>query len=363
MRIVIDGRLWAETGLGRYIRNLVANLEEINTTDQYFILLLKKDYDNVIVGKNFTKVLANFRWYGISEQLNLPNLIKSLNPDLVHFPHFNVPIFYRGKFIVTIHDLIHQHFQLKRATTRDPLTYKIKKFGYHKVFHHAVCDAGKILTPSNFVKKQIIKEWGIDEQKILVTYEGVEDQFLKLAKTVTESGFKKPYLFYVGNAHPHKNLSTLISAFTKIKNKYTNLSLVLSGPDHHFWQQLKQNTKTDGIIFTGFVTEKKLIALYKGAQAFVLPSFEEGFGIPILEAMSLSCPVISSNAASLPEVGSDAAIYFNPQNVDELVAKIDQIMGDRKLAAEMIKKGLGRYQQFSWKKLAKETQAAYHATG
>src|SRR3990172_4332771 len=127
MKIVIDGRLWGETGIGRYIRNLVTQLQKIDKTNQYYILLLKKDFQRLKFTGNFDKVLADFHWYGVSEQIKLPQLLRKLNPNLVHFPHFNVPIFYHGEFVVTIHDLIHQHFQMHWATTRGPLTYALKK--------------------------------------------------------------------------------------------------------------------------------------------------------------------------------------------------------------------------------------------
>ena len=132
MRIVIDARMYQESGIGRYLRNLLCNLQKIDHKNEYYIILNK---DSITAfqndNPNFHKVLADFKWYGVKEQIRLPGLLNQLKPDLVHFPHFNVPIFYRGKYVVTIHDLIHQHFQMGRATTHDPITYKIKKLGYN----------------------------------------------------------------------------------------------------------------------------------------------------------------------------------------------------------------------------------------
>lgn len=368
MRIVIDARLWSESGIGRYIRNLVGQLQKLDHENDYFILHLKKDYYALKYQDNFKGVLADFRWYGFAEQLTLPKLLKSLAPDLVHFPHFNVPIFYRGKYVVTIHDLIHQHFQMRRATTHDPLTYKIKKIGYKKVFSSAVCGAVKIITPSEFVKKQLLKEWCANSHRVIVTPEGVEDNFIQLLKQYREQDFRKliekfgigkPYLFYVGNAHPHKNIPALIKSFEVVKNMYPGLSLVLSGPSHHFWEQIKKKSNPRGLIFMGFVTEKELVALYKNALAYVLPSLEEGFGIPLLEAMAAGCPVVSSNNASLPEVGGDACLYFDPKKESDMVEKMVQIIGDEKLRRELIKKGKKRYREFSWGRLAKQTMEIY----
>lgn len=372
MKIVIDGRLWDESGLGRYIRNLVLNLAKIDTDNQYNILLLKKDFDKVdFSNPNFHKILADFRWYGLSEQIQVPKILESLNPDLVHFPHFNVPILYKGKFVVTIHDLIHQHFQTRETSTLNPFFHTIKKLGYKKIFSNAIKKSSNIIVPSEFVKDQLINEWKVKKDKIIVTFEGVDQSIVELIKETTEKDFleitekfqiKKPYLFYVGNAQPHKNLPRLISVFKKIKEIYSDLSLVLSGPDHRFWKQIKDASKIQGLVFTGFVSEKELVALYKNAEMFVMPSLEEGFGIPILEAMACDCPVVSSNAGSLREVGNDAALYFDPKNEEEMMQRISQILTDKKLRRELIKMGEKRYKEFSWIKLAEKTLDIYLAS-
>ncbi len=367
MRIGIDARLYNESGVGRYIRNLLSHLQEIDTKNEYLIFHLKKDFDSLAYSNNFTKVLADFRWYSFIEQIKFPKLLNKFNLDLMHFPHFNTPIFYKGKFIVTIHDLIHQHFSMQKATTHDPITYKIKKFGYKTVFKNAIKKSEKVITVSNFVKNQLIGEWGIDENKIIVTEEAVDEKIIGLAKNLNEKRSKQilekfnihsPFIFYVGNAHPHKNVEGLIKAFLEIKEENGNLQLVLSGSDHYFWQKIKQNQ--EDIIFTGYVTDEELVALYKNAKAFVMPSYEEGFGIPLLEAFASGCPVVSSNAGSLPEVGGDACLYFDPKNEEDMKEKTTEVLNNQKLRGELIEKGYKRYKKFSWKKLAKETLQTYN---
>ena len=342
MKIVIDGRMINESGVGRYIRNLAENLKKIDPKNEYVLFS------------------PDIKWYSIKEQIKLPKLLEDLKPDLVHFPHFNVPIFCKGKFVVTIHDLIHQHFSMQRATTHGPLIYQIKKFGYQKIFQFAIKNAQKILVPSNFVKNQLISDWQVDAKKIIVTYEAVDDKILQLAtKTIPYTLTPKPYLFYVGNAHPHKNVEGLIKAFLNLKFKIKNLKLVLVGHDHYFWQRIKKEFQDPDIIYKGYVSDEELVTLYKNAKAFVMPSFEEGFGIPILEAMALSCPVVSSNAGSLPEVGGDACLYFDPTNMSDMTNKINKIINDENLRKDLIKKGLQRYKKFSWKKLAEQTLEVY----
>lgn len=367
--IVIDARMYQESGIGRYLRNLLGQLQKHDSHNEYYVLHRKADYDNLVYhSKSFHKVLADFMWYTIVEQRNLLRILNSIKPDLVHFPHFNVPIFYNGKFVVTIHDLIHQHRSMEKATTHGPLIHKLKQIGYRKVFKKAVNYSKGILTPSNFVKNQLVNEWKIDPDKIVVTYESVDARLRtfvgSLVKIRSENTLKKfkvklPYIFYVGNAHPHKNVEGLINAFLELRKNYQYLQLVLSGQDNYFWQKIKKNFSDEGIIYTGFITEEELAAFYKNAQIFVMPSFEEGFGLPILEAFACGCPVVSSNAASLPEVGGNAAIYFDPHSINDMVNKISKVLNNEKLRKDLVEKGKKRVKQFSWEKLARQTLEVY----
>jgi glycosyltransferase involved in cell wall biosynthesis len=368
MRIGIDARLINESGIGRYIRNLLSNLSAIDNKNEYFILLKNKDLHKFNFGKNFTNVEADFNWYSLIEQIKLPKLLDNLNLDLTHFPHFNVPVLYKGKFVVTIHDLIHQHFKMKRATTLDPLTYQIKQFGYRKVFKFAIEKSEKIIVPSMFVKSQLGKEWKVDDKKIKVTKEGVEEKLLTLKNKLDKSvqnkllakiGVKKPFLFYIGNAHPHKNVESLIKAFRLIKKDFPELSLVLSGADHYFWRRVKFEFKGPDIIYTGFVTDEVLAILFSNAEMFVMPSLEEGFGIPVLESFACSCPVVCSDIGSLKEVGGEGCIYFNPKSIDDISEKIKMVLNNEKLKQSLMRKGAERVKLFSWKKLAEETIKIY----
>lgn len=378
LKIAIDGRMFDQSGIGRYIRNLISHLQLIDKKNEYFILLDKDNYKNLKFQENFHKVSADFHWYGLSEQVKLLKILKDLKPDLTHFPHFNVPLFYRGTFIVTIHDLIHQHFSMERATTHGSIIYGTKKAGYKIIFKNAVFKSAKILTPSNFVKNQLARDWQVKKDKIIVTPEAVDNNIkyrrglfsrrlenqkskIKNEKILEGLNIKKPYIFYVGNAHPHKNIEGLIRVFRELGKRYPKLLLVLAGNDHYFWQKIKKDNKQENIIFTDFVSDEQLVVLYKEAEMFVMPSFEEGFGIPILEAMVCQCPVVSSNAGSLQEVGADAAIYFDPSSADDMAEKISQVLGSQRLREQLVEKGLKRSKDFSWEKLAKQTLEVYLA--
>lgn len=373
MKIVIDARMYGESGIGRYLRNLIDQLQKLDKKNEYYIIHLAKQYDRLVYhSKNFHKLRAEFRWYSVSEQIKLPKLLDQIKPDLVHLPHFNVPIFYRGKFVVTIHDLIHQHFNFQRASTHDLFTFKLKQYGYRKVFGNALKKSAKILTPSNFVKDQLINEWKVPKEKILVTYEGVDESILKsingmnktkMDKVLTKFGIKPPFLFYVGSAHPHKNVEGLIKSFLELRKKYQYLQLVLAGEENYFWQRVKKEYTQKDIIYTGPISDEELVALYKSAQVFVMPSLEEGFGIPLLEAFECECPVVSSNTGSLPEVGGEAALFFDPSNTSDMTEKIQQVLINDKLRKELIEKGKKRVELFSWKKLAEQTLEVYQNEG
>lgn len=378
MRIIIDARMYQQSGIGRYLRNLLINLQEIDHKNEYLILHLKEDYEDVQYQKNFHKVLADFKWYGLTEQRRLPKILHDLRPDLVHFPHFNVPSLFQGKFIVTIHDLIHQHFSMNRSSTLNPLIYFLKQAGYKKVFKFAIEKSLNILTPSNFVKDQLINEWNINSTKIEVTYEAVDDKILTivnrmdmedLGRIMQKFNIQPPFIFYVGNAHPHKNVEGLIKAFRSLSrfqrggNEGRRLLLVLSGQDHYFWQRIRQEFQYKDIIYTGPLSEEELVALYKGAEIFIMPSFEEGFGLPILEAMACGTPVLASDIGVLREVGGKAAYYFNPESVEDMIGKIAKVVEYKKLREDLANKGYRRYKMFSWKKLAKKTLEVYRQCG
>lgn len=372
MRIGIDCRLINASGIGRYTRNLLEQLQKIDRQSQYFIFLRRPDYDSLEYRSNFRKVLADFPWYGWEEQRKFPPLLKKYNLDLLHVPHFNIPFLYCGRFVVTIHDLIHLDFKMIRASTRGRLVYEIKHLVYKQVMNRAVRNSKKIITPSAFVKEAIMRRWGVDGAKIVVTPEAVEDRIYTIANKMSERDFKKtlgkfgitkPFIFYVGNAHPHKNVEGLIQAYLRLRKRGESLQLVLAGPDHYFWQKMMGQVSDKGVIYAGFVTEEELVALYSQAQVFVFPSLSEGFGIPMLEAMACGCPVAASDRAALPEVGSDAALYFDPVSPVDMAEKVRRLLNDKKFRAGLIKKGKYRVSEFSWERLAARTLQVYQDEG
>lgn len=175
MRIVIDGRFYGleNAGLGRYTLNLVQELARQDYKNEYLLLLRKKYFNRLKLPTNWTQILADFPHYGLQEQIALPRLIFSLKPDLVHFLHFNVPIFYHGPYVVTIHDLLMHRQKGFAATTLPAANYLVKRLGYKAVFARAIKKAKKVIVPSNAVKKELLNYYQIKPEKVVVTYEGI----------------------------------------------------------------------------------------------------------------------------------------------------------------------------------------------
>lgn len=369
MKIGIDARLYGAKygGIGRYGQNLIKQLENIDNNNQYFIFLSKDNFnDYQPQNKNFHKVLADFKVYGLKEQLLFPLLLKKQRLDLVHFLHFNAPIFYAGKFIVTIHDLIISHYPASRATTLNPLIYKIKLFFYKVIIKLTALKAQKIIAVSKYTKNDIVKLLKIDPAKITITYEGVDlpkVSLLNCEKLKTELGINKNFLLYVGSAYPHKNLEKLISAFKIVEENNSNLQLVLVGQKNYFYNRLEKeiNKKQlqNHIILTDYLNDDELTCLYKSAKLYVFPSLIEGFGLPPLEAQSYGLPVVSSNSTCLPEILGESAVYFDPDNIQTMIKAIVNTLNNPVLMEDLRNKGLANLKKYSWSDCASKTLREY----
>jgi len=370
LKIGIDARFFGPVGkgLGRYTERLIENLERIDKTNQYVIFLRRENWDGYQPqNPNFKKVLADYRWYTLAEQIMMPRKIRREKVDLMHFPHFNIPIFYKNKFVVTIHDLILYRFPTQRATTLSPLFYKIKYWVYKKVIKRAIEKSAKIFAVSKYTKQDILKHFQISPEKIVVTYgacDGVEHGQLKMPEKnyLAEHGITKPYLLYVGNAYPHKNLDGLIEIFKYLKNKINaELQLVLVGKKDYFYKKLEEKNNDKDVLFFGFASEDVLADLYRNAKLYVFPSLIEGFGLPPLEAMVYGLPIAASNTSCLPEILEEAAIYFNPNNKEEMVNTIARGLTDENLRKELGAKGFEQIKKYSWQKTAQQTLKIYQS--
>ncbi len=370
MRIGIDARFYGPIGkgLGRYTQKLIENLEKIDQHNQYFIFLKKENFDEYVPqNKNFQKVLADFRWYGFAEQLKFPRLLKKYQLDLMHFPHFNVPILYFGKFIVTIHDLILLNYPTIRSSTLSPALYWLKFNAYKLVISSAVHRSSRIIAVSRFTKKDILKNYSrIPEEKVVVTYEACDDyclfNFRKDDKILPRYGISKKFFLYVGNVYPHKNPERLVLAMKEMESKIEDVELVFVGAEDYFYKRLKSLVAENGvrnIVFAGFVPDYDLDALYRNALAYVRPSLHEGFELPALEAMSRGTLVVVSDYPCSREILEDSAYYFDGQDVHSIASALENVFRDEKLRQDLIAKGYEQAKKYSWKKMAKETLTLY----
>lgn len=387
MKIGIDARFYGPVGkgLGRYTQEVVDNIIKITNTGegddfQYVIFLSPSNFDEFDADRpGVRKVKLDCPWYGWKEQLLMPFYLRREKLDLIHFPHFNVPILTPGKFIVTIHDLILTHFPTVRATTRQHALYYFKNFAYRLVIFAALKRSRRIITVSEFTKKDIVDKFKIKPGKIVVTYEGVANltkgrdslfvSKLDNREILAQYHIPQNFLLYVGNAYPHKNLEILLRVFSRLHGEYPDLRLVLVGKLDYFYERVREAARSlnlwqkeninSPIIFPGYVPDAQLEILYAEARAYIFPSLYEGFGLPPLEAMAKGCPVLSSDRASLPEILGNAAIYFNPEDEADMVLKIREVLIDKELRAGLIERGLARAKRYNWWECARETLAVY----
>lgn len=350
-------------GSGRYIQNLVRELNKIDRQNEYVLFVRRNTPLDGISSNNVKFIISEAHHYSLKEQVLLPYLIHRQKIDLMHFPQFNVPILYFGNYVVTIHDLIKNYSRGTATTTRNPLFYWLKYLGYLLVFWFAVKKAKKIIVPSKTVALQLEKAYKINPKKVKVTYEGIENKLLESNKINEEKITQKysldePFLLYVGSVYPHKNIDNLIKAVKK-----TRIRLLVVCARSVFWERLKKqikNLKAEKLVeLLGFVPDEDLAVLYKKARAFVFPSLAEGFGLPGLEAMAAGLPVLASNIPVFKEVYQDGALYFNPQDPEDMATKIKQLLRDRQLEIKLKNKGLEISQKYSWEKMAKETLNLY----
>lgn len=341
--IAIDARMIEMSGIGTYIQHLMnQGIYDIAIGNKKEI----RKYD-----KNVAIIPFDASIYGIKEQIAFPQKkLKNMNVEIVHFPHYNVPYFYQGEIVVTVHDLTH-------IILPEMLGSKIKYLYAKTLMGNALRKASHIFTVSENSKNDIKKYFNIGKKEISVTYNAIDNSFCQKPKKsilylYDKFGIpcNKKIILYIGNLKPHKNIKSLFQAYKKCKC-YKDSIIVLAGKAFSS-VNIKEIEIEYGILgkvfYTGIISHKDLVNLYNLSDLFVFPSLYEGFGIPPLEAMACGLPVICSNTSSLPEVVGDAALQFDPYNIDEITYSIDKVLGSEKVQQELLKKGLERCHFFKW---------------
>ncbi|HET7435857.1 MAG TPA: glycosyltransferase family 1 protein [Thermoanaerobaculia bacterium] len=349
MRIGIDARKIADYGIGTYIRGLVGALADIGGGHTYVAFAPA----GAPLPRGVEHVITDAPHYSVRELFTIGRAADAAQLDLFHAPHYVVP-FTKTRVVVTIHDLIHLHHP-----PRNPLAPLYAR----TMLRRAVRKAARVLTVSETVKRELIAELGCDAAKIAVTPNGIDSIFFGAAGLAPpwsrdKSGGASPaaptfsrYFFYAGNDKPHKDVGTLVDAFTRAA--LPDVSLVLAGAPFERFHAVPN------VIAAGFVSIEELAALYRGALAVVVPSREEGFGLPAAEAMACGAPVITSNASALVEITGDAALHVDAREWSDALRRI---AGDGALRASLAARGIDRARKFTWSRCAESTLAAYEAS-
>jgi glycosyltransferase involved in cell wall biosynthesis len=367
MKIVIDGRMISWTGIGTYTKHLLSELQSLDHANEYVVLLQRRDYDSWNpTAANFKKKLANYQPFGASEQIGLAWLLYLIRPDLVHFLNFNAPVLYFGQRMFTIHDLTLVHYKNLRGKGLKILLYEIKYWAMRLVMRCSIQRSVAIITCTSYVKKEIISTYRrgifqVSGKKIHPVHLGLDAS--PKGGVQTENPVGSPYLLYVGNAYPHKNLENLIVAFRLLLKAYPDMRLVIVGKKDYFMNKLETIASRQGfkdrILFPGYVPNENLDSYYKHASIYVFPSLSEGFGLPPLGAMSYGTPVVAARATCLPEVLGEAAIYFNPRNPADIADTIEGVLNSPDEIARMRTLGPKQAAKYSWRRMAKQTLQIY----
>ena len=363
--IGIDARSFGWTGIGRYLRNLVEELFVLDTENNYVLFLHKEEFDAFTPpNSRVRKVRIDIPHYSAKEQLRLAGFLKKEKVDLMHFPHFNVPLAYNDPFVVTIHDLTLSFFPGQKMTSL------LHRVAYQLTIRHAAKKAKKVIAVSKNTQKDLENILHVPKTDIRVIYESVEfkeyhaeHSAAALKKLKEKYKITKPFLLYVGVWRSHKNILGMLEAVKKLRERGQDFQMVITGkPDPHYpevTEKIKALGLTDTVILPGFMPEEELPQLFAAARCFVFPSFYEGFGLPPLEAMASGTPVASSNTSAMPEILGDAAVFFDPYDTTEMADVIARVLNSQPLHDELSRKGLAHVQKFDWKKMAQETLQVY----
>ncbi len=365
MRIAIDARMMGPEntrGIGRYIQELVKAMLEEAPENEY--TLITRAAKHALAGSVQT-VVADIPWYRLAEQTKMPGVLRSIKAEVIHVPHWNVPLFYKSQvpLVVTIHDLLlrHQPSSAKSSTRPWPIR-NLHHFYYKLVLNHAIKSASKICVPTEYTKKDIKNLYPSAANKIVVTGEGITA--LTPPSIRGAKGGSSPYLLYVGSAYPHKRLDLLLEAWEDFSKFYPEMELVIAGEMDIFMRRIVERVKTmdlDRIVFLGKVTDQVLVQLYKGASGLAFPSSFEGFGLPPIEALRAGCPVVSSDSTCLPEVlGKKGVVYFKSGSKDGMIKAVKTVVDNQdKLRKEAAEAGPELALRHSWKQAAIKTLDTY----
>lgn len=350
-----------KTGTEYYSEQIIYHLSLIDKTNDYILYAPNMPTDEVLLKlpKNFTWKIMPFPRFWSQIRLSWELKFGKPKPDVVFEPAHTIPIWHHKKTVATLHDLGFKYY---------PELYT----PFERVYHNWCMDfsanrAKQIITPSEYTKKDLIKIYRLNPEKITVIYHGYNKKLYNDKKSDLPTSelrhlSSEPYIFFIGRIEEKKNIKGMIEAFRILrKNNQIKHKLILAGKPGYNYDDIKtqinnlpENIKKD-VIELGYVPEKDVAGLIKNADIFFFPSFFEGFGLPIIEAMACGVPVVASDATSISEIAKDCALLISPEKPSEMAKALEKIILDRKLHSLYTKKGLERAKEFLWEKAAQET--------
>lgn len=364
MKIALDLRRIKNPGIGRYMRCLTEALLAVAPEHDY-LLILPPDSAEIIRlparGANVQKITSAAGYYSIREQIELPRILREHRVDLLHSPHFNIPLMCPCPIVATIHDVIY-------LACREDLPSRAGRWYYKGMMSGAVRRSSRIIAVSKYSRDEIRKYLNT-EREIEVIYSGVDPSFQpvtdqdQIQKVKVAHGIAGEYLLYTGIFKPRKNHRGVMQAFRRFLDLGGEATLVLAGPLDQGEKELRRLAEEINIsrrvVFTGFVDDTDLPALYSGASVYACPSLYEGFGQTVLEAMACGVPVVSSAETSLPEVGGSAAVYADARDPKLFGEALYRVSTDLDLRSSLIEKGFANMRRFDWRSTALQTLSIY----
>ena len=362
MNVFIDARMMgAETsrGIGRVIRELLIRLLQDDSI-QWVVLVRKQEQLAGLTG-NFRPIVCDIPWYGFKEQLILPWIIFREQPDLIFFPHWNMPLLTFRPFVCFIHDLIlFHHPDSTNISTRSMFFAKVKLVAQRVLVQSIAKRARQILVPTQFVADDFVRYFPQSANHVRVVGEGIS----KLPRASTSPPISAPYFLLVGGAYPHKRLDLVLSAWKTQQKQFPHHSLVLIGEMDVFRRRLMDQTKQldlERVIFEGRVDDDLLAHWYVHAEALIFPSEDEGFGLPPLEALSFGCPVLSSDIPCLREVlPTGGVVFFRNGDVNDMIASWNHLFEMRNtIRAEVTRGYTQACLRHDWDKTAQRVKQSF----
>ena len=361
MKIAFDLRRIGNPGIGRYMKCLAESITA-QAPEHEYLLILPPRSEHLIHAPNAQKLCTGLKYYSFREQFELPQILSRHKVDLLHSPHFLLPLIRPCPTVATIHDVIYMACPEDLPSLGGRLYYRLMMNACSRM-------ATRIITDSEHSKAEIIRYLHTDPSKIEVVYPAVDPFFqsealnAEIASMRFRFGIDRDYILCVGIYKPRKNHASLLKAFQLLLKSGVQSQLVIAGPMGEGEPILRGLARELGIAqhltFTGFVNDADLRALYSGARVYVCPSLYEGFGFTVLEAMACGTPIVCSSATSLPEVAGKAALYFDPHKPEEMAAQLLRALSDDAVRASLIANGRSNLMRFNWAETARQTLAVY----